>query len=328
MPNSEYYGRIADALIDVLREANSPEVREAQLVLLRRLALSGDVVPSRAPAPKNVTEVGGYLNLLEPLEEPALRAQVLASILGVAAPSPPLGWFSSTLPLSFRTHGNDRPGEAELQAPIPVTFSMRSDFLGPFVDALKTLHAHGCRLPLLALPPVLPQGNNMLELDMLKYIGRSIVLMPTTSLRDPDTDPIAVARLDSDPPGAEQVVARVIDDAASHAEAVPARRWTAWFLEDQGTKTYAEDTGTRRYLPIATIIGDAGWFQHGPIDTTRLYEPTSWNRFTNITGLIPGVTRYGDELHLIYEAGAIAASTVLDRVSWIWDGKAFVVSDL
>jgi len=58
------------ALLDVIKTASSPEIAQAQSLLLRRLALEGDVVGSRIPAPRNITEIGGYINLLGDLEKP------------------------------------------------------------------------------------------------------------------------------------------------------------------------------------------------------------------------------------------------------------------
>ena len=50
------------------------------------LALQGDVIQSRIPAPRNITEIGGYLNLLQTLGQAEMRTQTLAGALGVAGP--------------------------------------------------------------------------------------------------------------------------------------------------------------------------------------------------------------------------------------------------
>ena len=67
------------ALTEVIKGATSPEIQSAQAMLLRRLATQGDVIPSRIPAPRNITEVGGYLNLLETLGETRMRRDMLGS---------------------------------------------------------------------------------------------------------------------------------------------------------------------------------------------------------------------------------------------------------
>src|SRR5689334_4336854 len=79
--------QLIQALTSIINEYNAPEAQQLRLLLLRRLALSGDVIPSRIPAPLNITEVGGYLNLLDSLGAQDLKLDVVASILGVASPS-------------------------------------------------------------------------------------------------------------------------------------------------------------------------------------------------------------------------------------------------
>src|SRR5438132_1440035 len=98
--------RALDALTKILESAISPDMLEAQQIILRRLALAGDLFPARVPAPANITQIGGYLNLLE--QQPELKAQVLAATLGVAGPNPPLGWTQSLPALFFATRQNDR----------------------------------------------------------------------------------------------------------------------------------------------------------------------------------------------------------------------------
>jgi hypothetical protein len=74
------------ALINIIATGTSPQVLALQQALLRRMLLEGDVIPSRIPAPRNISEVGGYINLLGTLGQTTVRTEVLASALGVAAP--------------------------------------------------------------------------------------------------------------------------------------------------------------------------------------------------------------------------------------------------
>jgi len=97
---------------EVLRSGTDPDILEAQRILLLRLALEGDIVQSRMPAPRNITEIGGYVNLLATLQQPELSAQMLSGILGVAGPNPPpAGWVPDRLSNSraFRTIGPQAP---------------------------------------------------------------------------------------------------------------------------------------------------------------------------------------------------------------------------
>ena len=53
------------------------KTQDYQDLILKRIAEETDVKPSRIPAPLNITEVGGYFNLIEQVEtdDPALKAQ-------------------------------------------------------------------------------------------------------------------------------------------------------------------------------------------------------------------------------------------------------------
>src|SRR5690606_34717294 len=114
-----------EALIDVLdRTIGSADMQD---LLLQRLVTSGDVIPSRIPAPLNITEIGGYLNLLEGLGADELRSQTLASILGVAGPLPAAGLPTSPI-LFFAEVPNHRPA-GPAQPSIPVEIRVRSDFV-------------------------------------------------------------------------------------------------------------------------------------------------------------------------------------------------------
>jgi hypothetical protein len=80
------------------------------------------------PRPRNITEVGGYLNLLETLIETEMRSQVLASILGVAGPNPMPG-FEPTGPAHYDVlKSNDRPAGANqaFDYPFSCVFEMTS----------------------------------------------------------------------------------------------------------------------------------------------------------------------------------------------------------
>jgi hypothetical protein len=309
-----------DALVDALRSATSPEMMQAQLILARRLALEGDVFPARVPPPRNITEVGGYLNLLQTLDQPELRAQVLAATLGVAGPNPTPGWLPTSPPLYFAEHLNDRPAGAH-QASIPVSFGVRSDFATALDAALKTIHDRGCTLPLQPRPLLLPAANGTPSADdLLTAVGRTLDLVPSAALNDADADPLAVAHLDgtTDP---DAVCARQLDAAAPDAAAVIDQAWAAW---ECTSTTCARSTGMRKLMPLAPILNAAGWYQPTAITApAKLTSPGNWAQWTNVTGLVAGATRYGDELQLLYTGDQIAASSLRDRMHWIWDGTAF-----
>ena len=84
---------------DLLEKEMSPDMMEIKKHILRRIASESDVKPSRIPAPMNITEVGGYINLLRKLEKEQqqqnaaytrMLEQTLTSILGLPV-QPPTG---------------------------------------------------------------------------------------------------------------------------------------------------------------------------------------------------------------------------------------------
>jgi len=81
----------------LLEQEVSPEVAEIKKMILRRIATESDIKPSRIPAPVNITEIGGYFNLMMKLrkeEEAQQKAysdmlkQTLTSILGLPVQTP------------------------------------------------------------------------------------------------------------------------------------------------------------------------------------------------------------------------------------------------
>jgi hypothetical protein len=310
--------RAISTLLDVVRNAASPDAAQAQVLMLRRLALEGDVVGSRIPAPRNISEIGGYLNLLADLAQPELRSQMLAGILGVSGPNPQLGWFTSQPQLSWVTLPNDRP-QGSAQSSIPLAFAVRSDFLGAVQVALKSLRDQGCEVPILTqarpLPPAGPGAQA--PSDLLPYLGRTLDLVPSAALADPDADPLALARQGT---GAYQVVARMI---TAGTVAVAPAPWTALKCDATScTETPAPAAG-RAYVPIAPLLAKAGFYAPNPLVTPTSNADRSWSRLVNVTGLVPGLTNLGDELTLLFGSATIAASALATVQGWVWNGTTF-----
>ncbi|MGZ5552060.1 MAG: hypothetical protein ACXWHF_00320 [Chthoniobacterales bacterium] len=311
---------VVGALTNILQASTSPDAIAAQSLLLRRLATEGDVFSSRIPPPKNISEVGGYLNLLDTLSESIMREQVLASALGVAGPSPTAGFAPTGAPLFSVQRANDRPA-GPFQPSIPVQFSIRNDFAAALDAALKTIHDAGCVLPILSSPISLPpiSGNGSLPADLLPFLGRTLDLMPTAALNDPETDPLALAHPDGDP--TLQVVARQIDPTAPNAAAVPSKTWVAFKCDANACTT---SSAARTYLPLAPILNAAGWYQTLPLTPpTKLSAPGNWNHWVNITGLIANVTTFGDEMSQRVSPTELAASSLRNAMKWVWDGQVF-----
>ena len=309
--------RALDALTRILDSAISPEMLAAQQTILRRLAMSGDLFPSRVPPPGNITEIGGYLNLVA--DDPVLNAQVLASALGVAGPNPSPGFDPVLPPLYFVTRGNDRSGPSATAT--PVSFSVRNDFAAAFDQAIDTIHDVGAGLPVLAASRPLPPFTltATLPTDLLPYLGRTLELVPSAALVDPTTDPLAVGQIGG--AGPTLVAARQVDATAPSAGTVTAAAWSMWTC----TATACTQASiTDAWVDLAPVLNAAGWYAPTPVDDpVSATQPGNWSRWTNVTGLVAGHTRFGDELELLHPAGAISASIVRTATDWIWDGDAF-----
>lgn len=311
--------RAIDALTKILEQAISPEMTEAQQIILRRLATAGDLFPSRIPAPLNISEVGGYLNLVA--TDPVLRAQVLASALGVAGPNPTPGFDPTLPPLYFVSRANDRP-EGAAQAATPVQIRVRNDFAGPFATALATIHDLGATLPVLATDAALPPVALGVEppTDLLPYLGRVLSLVPGAALHDPAIDPLAVGQRGG--AGPQLAAARQLDASAPQAGTVVSEAWGMWTCT---ATACTQSTVTDAFVELSPILSGAGWTQATPLSPpASSTDQQGWNRWTNVTGLVAGQTTVGDELRLLYSAGQISASSVRERQDWIWDGTAFV----
>ncbi len=197
-PNASIEGQALQTLLNVLTASQSPDMLQAQAFLLRRLALEGDVVPSRLPAPLNVSEMGCWVNLLGTLGMTDARSQMIASALGIAGPSPALGTLGEQPPIAWLTLPNDRPIGPQ-QGSIPLSIQIRADFAPALQAAIQALHDQGCALPLLSPLQVLPPGTAAAPTDLLPLIGRTIWLAPGQALVNPDTDALAVAQLAAGP---------------------------------------------------------------------------------------------------------------------------------
>jgi hypothetical protein len=225
--------------------------------------------------------------------------------------------------LSFADRANDRPASAG-EAGVPVRFAMRSDFVSAFDTCLKDIHDLGCALPLLRATAPLPAFSATVAppIDLLIYLGRALDLAPTAALNAPAVDPLALARPTA--VGPLRVVARQLDTGAPKATNVVPGDWTAWKCDGTGCSEVALPNTT--YLNLWPLLNAAGWYQPAPAAPTSPIDPGRYTRWTNITGLVAGQSRYGDELEMLYSPVQITASALRDRASWVWDGSAFAPS--
>jgi hypothetical protein len=315
-PESE----VLSALADILRSGTDPEVLEAQRILLRRIALEGNVVESRIPPPKNITEIGGYVNLLGTLGHLDIRTQMLASVLGVAGPATPLGLSGEGPVLAFVNFPNDRP-EGPGQRTYSTTVTVRSDMADGFAQAIQRVRGAGCALPLYSPPRVLPAARPgfPLQPDFLMLLGRVLQVAPAAVLHDPATDPVAIARRQADPPDKWQLVVRELDGQTAVASA----SWIPFQATDSNAGE--QPPASRQYLPIAPMFAEAGWYPSEPVVLpSSLTLQGSLTRLVNVTGLVRNQTRLSDELSLLYSQPVIMASGLTAMLSWVWNGTTFV----
>jgi hypothetical protein len=315
-PNASIEGQALQTLLNVLTASQSPDMLQAQAFLLRRLALEGDVVPSRLPAPLNVSEMGGYVNLLGTLGMTDARSQMLASALGIAGPSPALGTLGEQPPIAWITLPNDRPVGPQ-QGSVSLNIQVRGDFAPALQAAIQALHDQGCALPLLSPLQVLPPPAGAAPTDLLPLIGRTIWLAPGQSLVDPDADALAVAQL---PAGAWQPVSRA---ASAGPIPVAPQAWSAQVCTSSACTVSPPPGAGRAYVPLGPVLANAGFVQATPGAAPANALDYGWSRFDNLTGLVPNVTKFGAELALLWPQAVIAASSVVNLLGLTWNGTAF-----
>lgn len=304
-------------LTGLIGSASTPEMRQAQVLLLQRLALEGDVIPSRIPAPANITEVGGYLNLLTALGQDDMRTQMLGAALGLAGTLPLPGLGQPAPPLSLAVVSNDAPASV---TGLAATVTMRSDLVTGLSAALQTVHAAGGLLPLWAPAALPPPGSP--AFDPLLHLGRAVLVAPVATLVDPQTDAVVLGRAASDTGTSYRLAVRV--RAGTTGASTEDWACLAW---DAVSASYAEQTVSgASLLPIETALTGSGLsaLRSGGVPAGR--GDLAWARLANVAGLLPGVTRLGDELALVYGAQQIAASAFATQVDRVWDGGAFAAS--
>jgi hypothetical protein len=311
--------QLVSTLLGMLQNAASPDLLEAQSILLRRAALEGDIVGSRVPPPKNISEIGGYINLLTTLNEKAMRQQTLAGILGVAGPSQPLGWISNTQPLAMVNVTNDRPA-GSWQPAISLTVLVRSDFVSGIQSTQKALHQLGAFLPLSTPSAIsLPPAGAPAPADPLLYCGRVLYVDPGSALANPQFDPITLIRPAGSSSGVPYEIASKVISAVGTT--VPPKNYDS--LQCTATSSNLFPLMNVSEVPLAPIVANAGFYASSHVTNLANNTDTTWARLQNVTGLVAGKTQLGDELSLLYRQDTIAHSVFASMLGWTWNGTAF-----
>jgi len=75
--------RLQELAAKILEQETSDEMLKIRQLIMLRAALESDVKSTRIPAPMNITEVGGYYNLLVKQKQNTMLRQVVSSALGL-----------------------------------------------------------------------------------------------------------------------------------------------------------------------------------------------------------------------------------------------------
>lgn len=308
------------ALTEVIKGATSPEIQSAQALLLRRLATQGDVIPSRIPAPRNITEVGGYLNFLETLGETQMRRDMLGSTLGLAAGGFEPSAGTAVPPLRLTAVANQRPaGDAGAQVPLSV--GVREDLAPALVAALVDLQAAGGMLPLWSPPAALPAptGGTGGPPDPLPYLGRQVWVAPSAATVDPENDPVVLGRAASDAAPGYRLGIRV----AGGTPGATTEQWTGLVWDSVGLGFVERAVASAPMLAIETALAATVFVPRRVPAAPSGRGDYGWARLTAVAGLLPGASRLGDELGLVWSGEDIRSSAFAPHLDAVWDGASF-----
>jgi hypothetical protein len=76
-------------------------------------------------------------------------------------------------------------------------------------------------------------------------------------------------------------------------------------------------------VTIAGVLWNAGFYEASPMPLPTSLSSTAWAHLTNVTGLVAGVTKFGDELSLLYSWTDIQNSAFAGALALVWDGAVF-----
>jgi hypothetical protein len=209
---------------------------------------------------------------------------------------------------------NDQPPGGGAAA----TVVLRSDLAPGLAVAINAAHAAGGLLPLWS-PPALPPAGASVTLDPLLHLGRAVLVAPAAATVDPHTDPIVLGKPASEPGGGYRLALRT----NANAPGASTEDWVclAW---DEPSSGYTAQTVTgASLLPLETVLAGSHLIVVRSTDPPTGRADRAWAQLTAADGLVPGMSRLGDELALVYPPRTIAASALAPVVSWVWNGTRF-----
>jgi len=102
--------------------------------------------------------------------------------------------------------------------------------------------------------------------------------------------------------------------------------WTAVVWDNVAEVFIDQAIGATNLIPLETVLALTGFVAARPASRPTGRADLSWARMVNISGLLPGVTRLGDELRLVFTAAQIAQSAFATDVDRVWTGTSFTVA--
>lgn len=79
-------------------------------------------------------------------------------------------------------------------------------------------------------------------------------------------------------------------------------------------------------VDVGPVLANARFYPGTPLAQPANAADAAWAHFTNVTGLVAGTTKLGDELGLLYDAPTIAGSVFAGALDWVWNGTAFAAA--
>jgi hypothetical protein len=162
------------------------------------------------------------------------------------------------------------------------------------------------------LPPSAP--GTVAPSDPLPYLGRTLDVFAAAALVNPATDPLVVVQ--------NTVTAIQVMASTTNAAVVPPANYTAYQWTAGAMSTAPLNASL---VAIAPLLANAGFYPASTAPPT-VPTPAPWAHFTNITGLVAGVTKLGDELSLLYNWSSIMNSVFASELTWVWNGTQFASS--
>jgi len=129
-----------------------------------------------------------------------------------------------------------------------------------------------------------------------------------------------LGRAATDPAPGYRVGIRVADGTVG----APKLDWTGLVWDTIGGAFVERALGQVTLLPIEAALATTPFAAHRLTVAPGQHGDYEWARLTAVAGLVPGASRLGDELALLWTSQQITDSAYAAHVDAIWDGTRFV----